>query len=103
MKTLCQQHPGMCAGDPACSDRLCPGHPCQRAAHPLHHLEQAESAARASRQFRPDFGIEGPHFRLSLLQRRRVRAAVDILACLAVILIVLVVAFHQINLANLFR
>ena len=68
-------------------------------------LEQAESAVRASRQFRPDYGIDGPHVprRLSMLQRRRVRNAIDILACLAVILIVLVLAFHQINLANLFR
>lgn len=66
-------------------------------------LEQAESAVRASRQFRPDYGIDGPFFRLSILARRRVRNAIDILACLAVILIVLVLAFHQINLANLFR
>ena len=68
-------------------------------------LEQAESAVRASRQFRPDYGISGPHVprRLSMLARRRVRNAIDILACLAVILIVLVLAFHQINLANLFR
>ena len=67
-------------------------------------LEQAESAVRASRQFRPDYGIDGPFFRrLSMLARRRVRNAIDILACLAVILIVLVLAFHQINLANLFR
>ena len=28
-KTLCQQHPGQCMGDPACGDRLCPGHPVQ--------------------------------------------------------------------------
>lgn len=68
-------------------------------------LEQAESAVRASRQFRPDYVIDGPHVprRLSILARRRVRNAIDILACLAVILIVLVLAFHQINLANLFR
>lgn len=67
------------------------------------HLEQAESAVRASRQFRPDFEVEGPYFRLSLLARRRVRAAIVTACCLAVILIVLVLAFHQINLANLFR
>ncbi len=30
-KTLCQLTPGMCAGDAQCSDRLCPGHPCQHA------------------------------------------------------------------------
>ena len=30
-KTLCQQHPGQCMGDPSCGDRLCPGHPCQHA------------------------------------------------------------------------
>lgn len=28
--TMCQNRPGMCAGDPACSDRSCPGHPCNR-------------------------------------------------------------------------
>ena len=31
MKTACQQCPGMCAADPACSDTHCPGHPCQHA------------------------------------------------------------------------
>ncbi len=68
-------------------------------------LEQAESAVRASRQFRPDYGIDGPHVprRLSILARRRVRNAIDILACLAVILIVLALAFHHIHLSNLFR
>jgi len=31
MKTACQLTPGMCAGDPRCADRQCPGHPCQHA------------------------------------------------------------------------
>ena len=67
--------------------------------------EPSESAVRASRQFRPDYGIDGPHAprRLSILARRRVRSAIVTACCLAVILIVLVLAFHQINLANLFR
>lgn len=28
--TMCQNVPGMCAGDPACKDHACPGHPCNR-------------------------------------------------------------------------
>ena len=61
--------------------------------------------ARASRQFRPDYGIDGPHVprRLSILARRRVRAAIVTACCLAVILMALVGVFHRINLANLFR
>ena len=25
--SVCEQHPGMCAGDPDCPDHACPGHP----------------------------------------------------------------------------
>ena len=60
--------------------------------------EPSESAVRASRQFRPDYGIDGPYFRLSILARRRVRAAIVTACCLAVILMALVGVFHQIYL-----
>ena len=94
-KTLCQQHPGQCMGDPACGDRLCPGHPVQ--VHGYRHLERCESAARASRMFRPDFGVDGPHRRLSLLARRRVRATIVGTCCLAVVVVALALAFHHIH------
>ena len=100
-KTLCQQHPGQCMGDPACGDRLCPGHPVQ--AQGRRHLERCESAARASRMFRPDFGVEGPHRRLSLLQRRQVGVFFAGAAVLAVVVVALALAFHHIHLSNLFR
>ena len=68
-------------------------------------LEQAESAVRASRQFRPDYGIDGPHVprRLSILARRRVRATIVGTCCLAVVVVALALAFHHIHLSNLFR
>ena len=97
-KTLCQQHPGQCMGDPACGDRLCPGHPVQ--VQGRRHLERCESAAR---MFRPTFDVDGPYSRLSILARRRVRAAIVTACCLAVILMALALAFHHIHLPNLFR
>lgn len=90
-KTLCQQHPGQCMGDPACGDRLCPGHPVQG----RRHLERCESAAR---MFRPTFDVDGPYSRLSILARRRVRSAIVGTCCLAVVLMALAAVFHHIYL-----
>lgn len=47
MKTACQQCPGMCAADPACSDKHCPGHPCQHSIAAEALRERARSDAWA--------------------------------------------------------
>lgn len=56
-RTACQRHPGMCAGDPNCSDRLCPGHPAQQWDALAERAEPVPTAEEAMAQADDAIGV----------------------------------------------